>query len=87
MPDPELQIPQEIARALQNNPELLKQLASPDFINSINDQLAKSPNLRSDWCVACGASRAAAPAESVINPELPLTADEIREIGKRLSSI
>lgn len=78
-----LVMPEAVQKALSENPELLKALANPEFINSINDQLSrvKAP---SDWCVACGASSGAVPGRDVINPP---TIDEIKEMGRRLSFI
>lgn len=85
MTDSNPQIPEPIAQAIQNNPELLRQLANPEFINSINDQLARA-NLAANWCIACGASRSLEPeVASVVNP--PLTVEEVRQIGKRLSGM
>lgn len=79
-----LEMPEAVKKALEENPELLKQLASPEFINSINSQLGKVTGL-ADWCVACGASASAAiPGSDVINPP---SIDEIREIGRRLTFI
>ncbi len=86
MADTPLVMPEAVQKALNENPELLKALANPEFINSINSQLSKVAGAGlADWCVACGASASAAiPGTNVTNPP---SIDEIREIGRRLTFI
>ncbi|MDO5632069.1 MAG: hypothetical protein Q4G22_09540 [Paracoccus sp. (in: a-proteobacteria)] len=78
-------MPENIRKLLEENPDLVKNLANPDFISRINSEMAKVAGL-ADWCVACGASssRAVPDFSEVMQP---LTRDEIRTIGKRLTNL
>ena len=78
-------MPENVRKMLEANPDLMKSLANPEFIERINKQIAEGAQALSDWCVACGASASRAIPDTLVNPQ-PLSRDEIKTIGRRLLS-
>jgi hypothetical protein len=76
-------MPDNIKKMLEENPDILKNLANPEFVERINAAVAERPGL-ADWCVACGASGSQA-VPMLQDVDKPLTAEEIRVLGRRLA--
>jgi hypothetical protein len=78
-------IPENIRKMLEEHPELVRSLANPEAIERINRTLAESAGAHMDWCLLCGASSSKAMPD-ILDPDKPLTIDDIHLIGKRLLS-
>ncbi len=78
-------IPENIRKVLEANPELLRTLANPEAIEKITRGLGDSALAAADWCFLCGASSSHA-LPKIFDDDRPLTADDIRMIGQRLLS-
>jgi hypothetical protein len=78
-------IPDNVRKVLEANPELLRTLANPDAIEKISRGLGDAAFAGMDWCFLCGASSSRA-LPKVLEEDGPLTAADIRTIGERLLS-
>ena len=74
-------IPPKVFALLEQNPDLVKIFADPQFIEKIRGALDTGKQLE-DWCMLCGAGKSG--GAKLVTSNEPLTADEIESIGHRL---
>jgi hypothetical protein len=79
------ELPRIVEQHFAKNPDLLTSLIHPDFIGPLAEKLG-APDVNANWCVACGASKGAAPELMRVLPASAetLTDAEIDTLAARL---